>query len=501
MQRSLTGKLETSITMRKSTALTLIASLLLALIAMPMAAFAQDTVPGGPIAYGQTVSGEITSSAHRIAYTFEGSAGDLVMITMSAVVRGLDSYLELLGPDGAVVTQDDDGAGNLNSLIGPYALESNGTYTIVATRFGGSTGTSTGQFELRLTRPTVSALSLGQTESVTLSAQDSFVVYRYTTTTPEILLLEGVRTAGSDNASIHVRNLQGDYLGSSYGDLSTGQVSIDPLYLATPGEFLVVVRREFNYGPEGEVVSPGETLNLNFTMTAIDASPLTMDTPITGALSNDNQTDYYTFTGTAGDILRLTGDVVDDGHYDVMVYGPRGYTVNGISTLYRPAGQEDGFVLDPLALNETGLYLVVVRRTIGPAMEPGEMTAVVTYNVTLSSTQTPILSLGVAVEGTVDQNTYERVYRFEGTAGQQVRFTLTGTTSSYGPGISVYGAGPEIPEGSSNVFNGSGSAGGTLTYEATLGYTGVYLVRVYNGQYYEFNNVQAGSFRLVVDAR
>lgn len=483
--------------MRKSTVLTLIASLLLALIAMPMAASAQDTVPGGPIAYGQTVSGEITSSATRIAYTFEGSAGDLVMITMSAIVRGLDSYIELLGPDGTLVTQDDDGAGNLNSLIGPYALESNGTYTIVATRFGGSTGTSTGQFELRLTRPTVSTLSLDQTESLTLSMQDSFVVYRYTTTAPEILLLEGIRTAGSDNASIHVRNLQGDYLGSSYGDLSTGQVSIDPLYLATPGEFLVVVRREFNYGPEGAVISSDETLSLNFTITAISASPLTMDSPVTGILSNDNQTDYYTFNGTAGDILRLTGEVVNDNHYDVMVYSPSGYTINGISTLYSPAGQQDGFTLDPLTLNETGLYLVVVRRTMGPA----EMPAAVSYNVTLSSTQTPVLSLGVAVEGTVDQNTYERVYRFEGTAGQQVRFTLSGTDSSYGPGISVYGAGPEIPEGAANVFNGSGSAGGTLTYEATLAYTGVYLVRVYNGQYYEFGNVQPASFRLVVDAQ
>lgn len=497
MQRSLTGKLETRNTMRKSTVLTLIASLLLALIAMPMAAFAQDTVPGGSIAYGQTVSGEITSSATRIAYTFEGSAGDVVMITMSAVVRGLDSYIELLGPDGALVTQDDDGAGNLNSLIGPYALESNGTYTIVATRFGGSTGTSTGQFELRLTLPTISTLSLGQTESLTLSAQDSFVVYRYTTTAPEILLLEGIRTAGSDNASIHVRNLQGDYLGNSYGDLSTGRVAIDPLYLATPGEFLVVVRREFNYGPEGAVLSSDETLNLDFSMTAISASPLTMDSPITGVLSNDNQTDYYTFNGTAGDILRLTGEVVNDGHYDVMVYAPSGYTINGISTLYSPAGQGDGFALDPLPLNETGLYLVVVRRTMGPA----EMPAAVSYNVTLSSTQTPVLSLGVAVEGTVDQTTYERVYRFEGTAGQQVRFTLSGTNSSYGAGISVYGAGPGIPEGQANVFNGSGSAGGTLTYEATLAYTGVYLVRVYNGQYYEFGNVQPASFRLVVDAQ
>ncbi len=495
MQRSLTGNMERRNTMRKSTVLTLIASLLLALIVMPMAASAQD-VPGGPIAFDQTVSGEITSDAYRIAYTFEGSAGDVIMITMRAVVQGLDSYLELLGPDGTLVTQDDDGAGNLNSLVGPYTLESNGTYTIVATRFGGSTGMSIGQFQLRLTRPTVSTLSLGQTESLTLGVEDSFAVFRYTTTAPEILLLEGVRTAGSDSASISVRNLQGEYVGSSYSDHSTGRMSIDPLYLATPGEFLVMVRREFNYTPDGTVLSANESLGLNFSMSAIETAPVVMDSPISGVLSNDNPTDYYTFNGTAGDILRLAGDVVNDGHYEAMIYGPRGYNINGISTLYNPAAST-GFALDPLNLNETGPYMVVVRRTMGPA----EMPAAVSYNMTLSSTQTPILSAGVAVEGTVDQTTYEQVYRFEGTAGQQVRFTLSGTSSNYGAGISVYGAGPEIPEGQANVFNGSGSTGGTLTYEVTLAYTGVYLVRVYNGQYYEFGNVQPASFRLVVDAQ
>ncbi len=127
--------------------------------------FVQVTVGGGDIAYGQTVN------ATRIPnqddnYTFTGNAGDAVEILL--VSDNYDTYLELRGPDGVVVAQDDDGAGNLDSLIST-TLPASGEYTIVARAF--SEGDS-GAYTLTLTSssaaPAPTVPPVGPTSTPTL---------------------------------------------------------------------------------------------------------------------------------------------------------------------------------------------------------------------------------------------------------------------------------------------------------------------------------------------
>jgi serine protease Do len=52
----------------------------------------------------------------------------------------MDTYLKLLGPDGYVIAEDDDGGGDTNSKIYISSLPSSGTYTIVAGGYDGGTG-------------------------------------------------------------------------------------------------------------------------------------------------------------------------------------------------------------------------------------------------------------------------------------------------------------------------------------------------------------------------
>ncbi len=60
------------------------------------------------------------------------------------VSAAFDAYLYLVGPDGAVLAQDDDGGEGLNSRIVHKAAKA-GTYQLIATSLGGQ---STGQFTL-----------------------------------------------------------------------------------------------------------------------------------------------------------------------------------------------------------------------------------------------------------------------------------------------------------------------------------------------------------------
>lgn len=90
------------------------------------------------IAYGARRNDSVTSSSGD-RWTFRGSAGDWVEITMSS--NNMDSYLELYAPNGQRIASNDDGGSNLNSRIYLSRLPQSGIYTIVARGFEGDTGT------------------------------------------------------------------------------------------------------------------------------------------------------------------------------------------------------------------------------------------------------------------------------------------------------------------------------------------------------------------------
>jgi hypothetical protein len=111
-----------------------------------------------PLACGESVESEITpdddsgvrnefGQHFHDAYVFEGSADQSVTITMQAD-RLADSsdefeyplgdpYLYLFDPEGTLIAEDDDGAGDFGALI-QQRLYADGEYFLVATSFGAS---------------------------------------------------------------------------------------------------------------------------------------------------------------------------------------------------------------------------------------------------------------------------------------------------------------------------------------------------------------------------
>ena len=75
-----------------------------------------DTDDNRVLTSGQAQSGTISPNNDDDPYTFSGSAGSMVLLTMNKTSGSLDSYLELYGPNG-LVTLNDDSNGTLNSQI------------------------------------------------------------------------------------------------------------------------------------------------------------------------------------------------------------------------------------------------------------------------------------------------------------------------------------------------------------------------------------------------
>jgi hypothetical protein len=108
-----------------------------------------------PIVPGDVVNGSITASNKFDLYAFEALAGDTVSVAMNrAPAANLDTKLYLIGPNGAVVAQNDDAlAGeNTDSLISNFTLPDDGQYIIIATHYGDRYGVTSGAYTLSLSQ-------------------------------------------------------------------------------------------------------------------------------------------------------------------------------------------------------------------------------------------------------------------------------------------------------------------------------------------------------------
>ena len=122
----------------------------------------QDCTPAG-MGIGQSISSTLSTSDCRSPsrgvaffadrYSFNGTAGQRVIITLAQGSAGYDPYLYLIGPSGYVLAQDDDGNGGASSRIPAIAgqvgftLPDTGVYIAEVTSFGAQ---QTGEYNISI---------------------------------------------------------------------------------------------------------------------------------------------------------------------------------------------------------------------------------------------------------------------------------------------------------------------------------------------------------------
>jgi hypothetical protein len=108
---------------------------------------------GGPITPGSTDTNGISTSTFAVDYTITLRAGETITVTMIALDDTLDPSLVILDEFGNEMAYNDDaevqvGESSYNAQIVGFAPQTDGTYTIRATRFFEEGGSSLGRFEL-----------------------------------------------------------------------------------------------------------------------------------------------------------------------------------------------------------------------------------------------------------------------------------------------------------------------------------------------------------------
>jgi hypothetical protein len=113
--------------------------------------FQNEIANAEPVAVGSTVSGTITNAVPAQAYTFEAVAGTTVNIALEALNGSLDTYLALLGPDKTVLVVNDDFDNTSTNSAIERSLSVDGTYTVIATRYGLTIGGTEGDYTMSIT--------------------------------------------------------------------------------------------------------------------------------------------------------------------------------------------------------------------------------------------------------------------------------------------------------------------------------------------------------------
>ncbi len=379
-------------------------SALLVMMVVPLCLIAQES-----ISFGDTVEGTLEAGA-RASYAFDASTGDYILVSLNSA--DFDTYLYLLNSSDEIITSDDDGGADLNSLINGFIIPEDGTYIIQAASFDDN---SSGDFTLQLDKQDVRQVEYGQSIS---EANALASVYTFEGSTGDLIIATISAESGLET-TIELQDPNGFFVAS--GSYIDGQNSrLGPTILNEDGTYLLATRADDAF---------------TLTLSSPEPTEIVVDETQTGTFSEDAQTLYFILENDDSRILDFI--IESDGQLDTQMelISPFGYTVM--------AAQDSDSSVDPSVIgsliDEIGTYYLVVTAQNPNATLDGEI------SLTVSISEVDKLESGPKTLqfNFTDTNKY---LTLDGTAGESLRLraTIDEAESFSIPTISLYQGDVEV---------------------------------------------------------
>lgn len=351
----------------------------------------------------------LTSEWYYRTYSFEGSAGDIISITMDAVSGSLDTMVLLTNSAGSVIDSNDDRApGNTDSSILNRRLLTTETYYIIATRYGKNVGGTEGGYELLLT----GAVGDLPQEVIDLGLErgDVEIVLAWNTNADMQLLVRdprgdsvfddiplipsGGRLAAAGNVGCRVSETSPvSYIYWPQGTLTPGVYEVEVWFQSACNdnrpvtfELAIFVNglqvfndtaspalleryvTSFTIDVDGSVRT--DTGGFIGTSQRIDsgslawreqidlAQPIVSGQPVAGSIAPDNKFDLFTFEGQAGDVVSISM-VATGGRLDTALFlmDPNGFQVAENDDAV--VGESTDSLVSEFTLPQDGQYIII----------------------------------------------------------------------------------------------------------------------------------------------
>jgi len=213
-----------------------------------------SSASGSALRYGDSVINTLDPTQTQFFYPFRARRGDVISARLQRASGDLDPLLLLTDADGTVLAENDDEIeGGLNAAIDGFLIREDATYILVASRFGGAAGTTTGAFVLSLLSAADSGLGRQFEASYPLeygaiiegditNAQNA-TYYRFTGRAGDTIRARAERIGGALDPLIALTNADARELIND-DDSGGGQNSlIDGFTLPADGAYTLIVTR------------------------------------------------------------------------------------------------------------------------------------------------------------------------------------------------------------------------------------------------------------------
>jgi hypothetical protein len=282
--------------------------------------------PGGSvsIAFGQTLSGSISTPAEMDSYTFTANAGDKVLVRMGRSSGSLFPEIRVFNSDGTKLCEVNNSNTAFTTEIASCSLPNTGTYTILAYDHYGYT-TYTGDYYIVLQRlnnsDSLGSISFGQTLPGSIGTPTKTDIYTFVASLGDTVLVRMGKSSGSLYPEIRVFGPDGTKLCEVNNSNLAFTVEIAGCSLPDTGTYTILAYDHYGYSTYTgnyslylqRLNNPGLPVSISF------------DETLPGWIDTAAKMDTYTFTGNAGGTVLVRMSKSSGSLYpEIRVFGPDG---------------------------------------------------------------------------------------------------------------------------------------------------------------------------------
>ena len=340
-----------------------------------------SSASGSSLRYDDTVINTVDRATPQHYYSFQAQRGDILNIEMRRTSGNLDSYLQVVNANRALIASSDDviGSSTLDAAINGLVIAEDGTYVIVATRYGQDNGESEGTFVLTLnetdtsglgnTVSTAADLAYGTPLNDEITTQNYERFYRFYAEQDDIIEVRLERLDGTLDPYLELLNagLQPIAVDDDGGAGKNAQLS-DYRILASGLYYIRATRFEQAQGSgTGQFRLTLEKKRSAFEGIPEDAQRLLYGTTITGNINDDTPETLYAFWGEQGDTITVSM-TRGDGNLDPLL----GLYNSNLERLLLDddTGGGQNALIERFTLPTSGVYYIRAMRYNGTDGDP-----------------------------------------------------------------------------------------------------------------------------------
>ncbi|MHB8627624.1 MAG: pre-peptidase C-terminal domain-containing protein [Aggregatilineales bacterium] len=394
--------------------------------------------------FDQPATGQITHDTFRQVYSLAGRNADVITLNLAATSGTLDPLLILTDDQGALIARANGEGQYLSAAIQALPLPHDGTYFVIATRFGQDRGVTVGGYTLTLTHVGLGA-NTGSASVTPIRYNDSPIgqidtasrqLYAFSAQRGDLITITMQRISGDLDSYLILTDAQGHTLATSDDDPAnpgTLDAAIRDWLVRATDDYQIIATR---FGQAAGTSHGAFVLSLTRVSpdqmghTAAHAILLDYGASAAGTIDNDTLMRYYQFEAHKGDVIALDMERTRGNLDPTLTLA----TPDSKPIVTNDQGQRGQSArLSAYTVAKDGTYLIIVSRYNGDqGFTAGDFTLTLTswQGVTVGAHGTLILAYGGAVTSTIDSANPSQQYTFPGKAGDLITATMNVTAGN-----------------------------------------------------------------------